>query len=243
MSAPPSTPALRRALGKWDLTAIGINQVIGSAIFLLPADVARLVGSWSPLLFLAIGLSSLFVALCFAEVGSRFDTTGGPIGPARVAFGLTTLALAKPVWARAISTASPPLTSLSAQAPPGARISVAKSSTASPRPSARSRSTARWPVAEAAMSLSTRSAGPPSRARSSACTRGSRKSPSISSTPASAATGCRSTATTRQPLRAAYWLQLPGAAPRSRTRAPRLSRAKRSSSSCSLNTERARQPS
>ena len=87
MSAPPSTPALRRALGKCDLTAIGINQVIGSAIFLLPADVARLVGSWSPLLFLAIGLSSLFVALCFAEVGSRFDTTGGPIGPARVAFG------------------------------------------------------------------------------------------------------------------------------------------------------------
>lgn len=87
MSAPPSTPALRRALGKWDLTAIGINQVIGSAIFLLPADVARLVGSWAPLMFLAIGLSSLFVALCFAEVGSRFDTTGGPIGPARVAFG------------------------------------------------------------------------------------------------------------------------------------------------------------
>ncbi len=86
MSA-PSTPALRRALGKWDLTAIGINQVIGSAIFLLPADVARLVGSWSPLLFLAIGLSSLFVALCFAEVGSRFDTTGGPVRPARVAFG------------------------------------------------------------------------------------------------------------------------------------------------------------
>lgn len=87
MSAPSSTPALRRALGKWDLTAIGINQVIGSAIFLLPADVARLVGSWAPLMFLAIGLSSLFVALCFAEVGSRFDTTGGPIGPARVAFG------------------------------------------------------------------------------------------------------------------------------------------------------------
>lgn len=87
MSASTPAPGLRRALGKWDLTAIGINQVIGSAIFLLPADVARLVGSWSPLLFLAIGLSSLFVALCFAEVGSRFDTTGGPIGPARVAFG------------------------------------------------------------------------------------------------------------------------------------------------------------
>jgi len=88
VSAPaPQTPTLRRALGKWDLTAIGVNQVIGAAIFLLPADVARLVGSWSPLMFLGIGLASLFVALCFAEVGSRFDSTGGPIGPARTAFG------------------------------------------------------------------------------------------------------------------------------------------------------------
>lgn len=85
MTAP--APALRRALGRWDLTAIGVNQVIGAAIFLLPADVARLVGGWGPLMFLGVGLSSLFVALCFAEVGSRFDSTGGPIGPARVAFG------------------------------------------------------------------------------------------------------------------------------------------------------------
>ena len=83
----PATPALRRTLGKWDLTAIGVNQVIGAAIFLLPADVARLVGNWAPLMFLGVGLASLFVALCFAEVGSRFDTTGGPIGPARAAFG------------------------------------------------------------------------------------------------------------------------------------------------------------
>ena len=82
-----SAPALRRALGKWDLTAIGVNQVIGAAIFLLPADVARLVGNWAPLMFLAVGIASLFVALCFAEVGSRFDSTGGPIGPARAAFG------------------------------------------------------------------------------------------------------------------------------------------------------------
>jgi APA family basic amino acid/polyamine antiporter len=87
VSAPSPAPTLRRALGKWDLTAIGVNQVIGAAIFLLPADVARLVGSWGPVMFLGVGLSSLFVALCFAEVGSRFDSTGGPIGPARAAFG------------------------------------------------------------------------------------------------------------------------------------------------------------
>jgi amino acid transporter len=80
-------PALRRALGRWDLTAIGVNQVIGAAIFLLPADVARIVGSWGPVMFLGVGLTSLLIALCFAEVGSRFESTGGPIGPARFAFG------------------------------------------------------------------------------------------------------------------------------------------------------------
>lgn len=87
MSAPVQARALRRALGRWDLTAIGVNQVIGAAIFILPAQVAQLVGSWAPLMFLGVGLASLFVALCFAEVGSRFDSTGGPIGPARAAFG------------------------------------------------------------------------------------------------------------------------------------------------------------
>jgi basic amino acid/polyamine antiporter, APA family len=80
-------PGLRRALGKWDLTAIGVNQVIGSAIFLLPATVAMEIGPWGPLAFLAVGLLSLSIALCFAEAGSRFDTTGGPYLPARAAFG------------------------------------------------------------------------------------------------------------------------------------------------------------
>src|SRR5918992_596738 len=85
--SPGESIPLRRALGRWDLTAIGINQVIGSAIFLLPADVARQVGPWGPIAFLLVGLASLLVALCFAEVGSRFERTGGPYLPARVAFG------------------------------------------------------------------------------------------------------------------------------------------------------------
>jgi len=87
MAGTPESPALRRTLGRWDLTAIGVNQVIGSAIFLLPADVARLVGPWGPLAFMAVGLLSLSIALCFAEVGSRFEKTGGPYLPARAAFG------------------------------------------------------------------------------------------------------------------------------------------------------------
>ena len=84
MSVPQT---LRRELGKWDLTAIGVNQVIGSAIFFLPSQVAAQVGAWSPIAFVAIGLASLLVALCFAEVGSRFERTGGPYLYTRAAFG------------------------------------------------------------------------------------------------------------------------------------------------------------
>ncbi len=78
---------LRRALSRWDLTAIGINQVIGAAIFLMPSQVAAEIGAWSPVGFIAMGLASLSIALCFAETGSRFDGTGGSYLYTRAAFG------------------------------------------------------------------------------------------------------------------------------------------------------------
>jgi amino acid transporter len=91
MSSPPVTtppaPALRRELGRWDLTAIGVNQVIGGAVFAQPSLYAAAVGGWSPWLVAAVGVASLFIALSFAEVSSRFDATGGPYLYTRAAFG------------------------------------------------------------------------------------------------------------------------------------------------------------
>ncbi len=55
-------PRLRRALGRWDLTAIGVNQVIGGAIFLIPALVAAQLGGWSPIGFALAGLASMLRA-------------------------------------------------------------------------------------------------------------------------------------------------------------------------------------
>lgn len=81
------TPSLRRALGRWDLAAIGINQTIGGAVFLMPSEVARLVGAWSPLAFVLGAAMTMLVALSLAEVGSRFVGTGGPYLYARAAFG------------------------------------------------------------------------------------------------------------------------------------------------------------
>jgi amino acid transporter len=85
--APDSKVSLRRELGKWDLTAIGVNQVIGGAVFLVPATLALQLGSWSWLGFGLIGLLAMAIALNFAEVGSRFEGTGGPYLYARAAFG------------------------------------------------------------------------------------------------------------------------------------------------------------
>ena len=82
-----AAPALVRELGRWDLTAIGVNQVVGGAIFAMPAALAASVGAWSPLLVLAIGLASTLIAVTFAEVSSRFDATGGPYLFTRAAFG------------------------------------------------------------------------------------------------------------------------------------------------------------
>lgn len=80
-------PALKRALGPWDLTAIGVNQVIGAAVFLMPALVAAQVGSWSTVAVLAVGGLSMLIALCFAEASSRVESTGGSYIYTREAFG------------------------------------------------------------------------------------------------------------------------------------------------------------
>jgi amino acid transporter len=79
--------ALRRELGRWDLTAVGINQVIGAAIFAQPSLYAASVGAWSPWLVGAMAVASLLIALSFAEVSSRFESTGGPYLYTRAAFG------------------------------------------------------------------------------------------------------------------------------------------------------------
>jgi len=83
----PAPVQLRRELGKWDLTALGVNQVIGGAVFAVPAALAKDLGSWSWLAIGVVGLLAMTVALNFAEAGSRFDETGGPYLYTRAAFG------------------------------------------------------------------------------------------------------------------------------------------------------------
>ena len=82
-----SSEGLVRGIRRWDLTAIVINTVIGTGIFLLPAKVSGLIGNYSVFAFVACALIVGLIVLCFAEVSSRFEQTGGMYLYAREAFG------------------------------------------------------------------------------------------------------------------------------------------------------------
>jgi amino acid transporter len=77
---------LVRGIRRWDLVAITINGIIGAGIFGLPAKIYSLIGTYSIIAFVACALIVALIILCFAEVSSRFDDTGGPYLYAREAF-------------------------------------------------------------------------------------------------------------------------------------------------------------
>ena len=87
MSATSAEPGLLRGIRRWDLLALMVNATIGAGIFGLPSRVYALVGPWSLAAFVACAALVAIVILCFAEMASRFDRTGGPFLYARTAFG------------------------------------------------------------------------------------------------------------------------------------------------------------
>ena len=78
---------LVRAMGVPALTANIVNSTIGAGIFVLPALVAKGLGSAAPLAFIACGLAMLLFVTCFAIAGSRVSLTGGLYAYVEVAFG------------------------------------------------------------------------------------------------------------------------------------------------------------
>ena len=80
-------PSLRRAVSRWEILGVTINDVVGSGVYLLPAATAALVGGASLWATLVAGLAISLLVLCFAEAASHFDQPGGGYLYAREAFG------------------------------------------------------------------------------------------------------------------------------------------------------------
>ena len=83
--APPNR--LVRAIGRWTLTALMVNIMIGSGIFGLPSALAGLLGRASLWALLIGGTATAILVASFSEVASYFTAAGGPYLYTRVAFG------------------------------------------------------------------------------------------------------------------------------------------------------------
>jgi len=78
---------LLRRIRRWDLVALVLNCVVGAGILGLPSRVFALAGTYSLVAYVACAIVLGLIALSFAEVASRFSSTGGPYVYAREAFG------------------------------------------------------------------------------------------------------------------------------------------------------------
>jgi APA family basic amino acid/polyamine antiporter len=84
---------LKRDLGIWSAASIVVGTVIGSAIFLVPTDMVKQVGSPGMVfaVFVFGGMLSLFGALSYAELAAALPQAGGEYIYIREAYG--------PIWA------------------------------------------------------------------------------------------------------------------------------------------------
>src|ERR1700730_10102169 len=86
---PNSRPELARDLGVSHASAVVVGTIIGSGIFLVPAEMMQAVGS-AHLVYLAWmvgGLLSFFGALTYADLGAMKPQAGGEYVYVRDAYG------------------------------------------------------------------------------------------------------------------------------------------------------------
>ena len=78
---------LPRKLGTWGIWLLVVNGLIGAGIFGLPSGASELAGDYGVWIYAFCALLIVPVILCFAEAGSYFKGTGGPVRYGTEAFG------------------------------------------------------------------------------------------------------------------------------------------------------------
>lgn len=83
----PQPTSLKRAVRRWEVVALAINDVVGSGVYLLPAAAVALLGPSSLWAVVLAGAAVGLVVLCFAEAATYFDEPGSAYLYTRTAFG------------------------------------------------------------------------------------------------------------------------------------------------------------
>jgi amino acid transporter len=68
---------LKKVLGFWDVTLLGIGLIIGAGIYVLVGKVALQAGAYVPLAFLVSALIATFAGFTYAELSSRYPKSAG----------------------------------------------------------------------------------------------------------------------------------------------------------------------
>jgi basic amino acid/polyamine antiporter, APA family len=76
-----------RSLGRWAMTGLVLNCIIGSGIFGIPGELNRLLGWASPVSMMLAALAVAVIMAAFAEVASQFSEAGGAYLYAKTVFG------------------------------------------------------------------------------------------------------------------------------------------------------------
>src|SRR2546430_8051134 len=78
--APPAEQKFVRGLGLLDSTMLVAGSMIGSGIFIVSADIARLVGSagWLLVVWVVTGVLTIVAALSYGEVAAMMPKARGP---------------------------------------------------------------------------------------------------------------------------------------------------------------------
>ncbi len=90
MSAPPvaDVTGLKRHLGPWTLTALGIGAVIGGGIFVITGTAAaKYAGPAIVISFVISGIGCLFAGLCYAEFAAMYPVAGSAYSYSYAALG------------------------------------------------------------------------------------------------------------------------------------------------------------
>lgn len=79
---------LKKDIGLLMATALVTGNMMGSGIFMIPATLAQKSGPAAAMIaWIITGMGSIFLALSFANLGSKIPKTGGPYEYSKLAFG------------------------------------------------------------------------------------------------------------------------------------------------------------
>lgn len=81
------TRPTRSKFGFWSIVLLTINGIIGTGIFLSPAGVIKVAGTWTPLVYVLAGIFAGMLAITFASAAKYVSDNGSSFAYARRAFG------------------------------------------------------------------------------------------------------------------------------------------------------------